>query len=46
MTNTVPNKYQGVLCPSFVLVLSESIPTTGVAIPSNIYPPSREKGAT
>jgi hypothetical protein len=32
--------YQGVLLPIFVLVLSEKNPTSGVAIPSAIWPES------
>ncbi len=40
ITNNVPNKYQGVLLPHLVFVLSLNKPTTGVVSPSAIYPDS------
>ena len=37
--------YQGFLCPILVLVLSDSNPTTGVMIPSVIWPDRMAAGA-
>ncbi len=39
-TKMSPPMYQGFLCPMGVLNLSESMPTIGVAIPSQICPES------